>query len=127
MFLGVWAFHVQELACPEEPTGAVVIKRAMNLSPGGQAGVDARRSKEVQADQGLREKTIPQMKREVAIRGTKTRNEVVLEGLDSAFRRVPAVNMRRCELEVNFLLFHELLQGGGGSVVVALEDGFEAT
>jgi hypothetical protein len=74
-------------------------------------------------DQGLREKMIPQMKREVAIRGTKTRDGVVLEGLDSAFRRVPAVDMRRCELEVNFLLCHELLQGGGGFVVEALEDG----
>lgn len=100
---------------------AVEIVRAADLGPSGQFWVETGATKEVEAQETLGEKLIPEMKREIGVGAAEAGNEVVLEGPDGAFCGIAAVDAGGYELEVYVLFAHVVLQDGGGFVVKALE------
>jgi hypothetical protein len=75
----------------------------------------------------LREKTVPEMEREVRISGAKAGNEVIFPGANRAFGSIAAVNAGGSELEVNVLSGHVGLKSVGSFVVESLEFWAEAT
>ena len=62
----------------------------------------------------------------MAICGTHASDEMIFEGLDGAFGGVSAVNVRRGELKIDFLVGHERLEGRGGFIVEALKRRLES-
>jgi hypothetical protein len=106
---------------------SIEVEGAVDLRPCGEFWVDSRRAKEVEGQQGLWKKAIPEMEWKVAIGGTETGDEMVLEGSDSAFGSVSAVNVRWDELKVDVLVCHVCFEGSGGFVVETLELRFEAS
>ena len=61
------------------------------------------------------------MQGKVFINAAKARNEVILERANGSFGSVAAMNARRDELVVNFLVDDELFKDGGTFVVKSLE------
>jgi hypothetical protein len=95
----------------------------MKLGVGGQLGIDAGPTKEIEGNEGLGEKAVPKMKGKIRVRGTEASNEVILEGAYGPFSGITAVQMGGCELKVDVLGGHEGLEGGRGFVVEALKLG----
>ena len=67
------------------------------------------------------------MQGKVFINAAKARNEVILERANGSFGSVAAMNARRDELVVNFLVDDELFKDGRTFVVQSLEFGAQAS
>jgi hypothetical protein len=106
--------------------GPIKIECTVELGPGRQVGVEAGAAQEVESEECLGDKSIPEMKREVFVDTAEAGDEVVLEGADGTLGGVAAVDARRGKLEVDVLGTEELLEGLGAFVVKALEEGLEA-
>ena len=68
----------------------------------------------------MREDTVPEIEREIAVRAAEAGDEVVFERADGAFGCIMPMDMGRGELEIDLGTVHELLQGFGGFVVESL-------
>lgn len=88
--------------------GAVVVECAMDLGIGGQLGVDAGATKEIQSHFGLGEQEVPQVEWKLFVEAAEDGDEVVLECPNGAFGAVSSVDARRYELVVN-IFFHEAI------------------
>jgi hypothetical protein len=62
--------------------------------------------------EGLREEAIPKIERKGRVGAAEASNEVVFEGANGSLCSVASMDMRWCELEVNGIVRHELLQSG---------------
>jgi len=71
---------------------------AKDLSIGGELGVDPGSAEEVQGDEALGEQPIPQVEREVGGQAAEASNQMIFEGADGPFGRVPAVDARWYQL-----------------------------
>jgi hypothetical protein len=63
----------------------------MKLGVGGQLGIDAGPTKEIEGDKGLGEKAVPEMQWKIRVCGAKASNKVVLEGPDGPFGCITTV------------------------------------
>ena len=88
---------------------AVEVEGAVDLGVGGEAWVDAGAAEQVEGDEGLWEESIPEIEREIGVGAAEAGDEVVLKGTDGPFGGITAMNVRRGELEIDFLGVHELL------------------
>jgi hypothetical protein len=96
---------------------------AMDMGPGGELRIDTRAAREVERLEGLAEEAIAVIEGKPRVSATEAGNEVVLEGVDGAFRGGAVMNMGRCKLEVNVVhsSHEEGLKGGGGFIVDTLQ------
>ena len=70
------------------------------------------------SEESLWEEAVPQVERRVvAICAAQAGNEMVLERADGALSSITAMKVRWCQLEVNTLQQHKLLEGSGGFIV----------
>ena len=106
--------------------GAVEVEGTVDLCPSGELRVDARAAKKVEGLEGLGEKAVPKVEGKGGIGAAEAGDEVVFERSDCTFGGIPAMHVGRSELEVDVVGDHETLEGGGGFVVQALEEGAEA-
>jgi hypothetical protein len=119
-------FFMDEDTCARRGQGrAVVVEGAMDLGIGRETGIDAGPTKEVEADECLWEKTIPEMEGKVRVRAAKASNEVIFERANCAFGSIAAVDARWGKLVIDVLGLHVVLEGGGGFIVKLLEVGLE--
>jgi hypothetical protein len=81
----------------------------VDLGVGGQEGVDAGLAEQIEGDEGLREETVPEVEREVAVGAAKAGDEVIFKRADGTFGGVATVDVGRSKLEVNLFTVHELL------------------
>jgi hypothetical protein len=80
--------------------GAVVIEEAMQLGMGQELWVEAGSAKEVERDEGLGKKTVPEVEQEVLVCAAEANNEGVLECADGTFGGIVAMDVGQDELEV---------------------------
>ena len=106
--------------------GTVEVEGAVDLGPSRELRVDARPAKKVEGLEGLGEKAVPKVEGKGGIGTAQACDEVVLERSDRTFGGVTAMNVGRSELEVDVVVDHEALEGGGCFVVQALEEGAKA-
>ena len=64
---------------------------------------------EVNRDETLWQKLIPEVKWKVSIYVTEARNGIIIEGENDAFNTIAMAKIGWCQPEVNILCFHKLL------------------
>jgi len=60
------------------------------------------------------------------VSAAQAHNEVIFEGTDCTFSRIPAMDVGQDQLEINILSHHKCLEGTGGFIVKVLEFGAES-
>jgi len=101
--------------------GAIEIVMAIQLGPGGKFGIESGAAKEVQGEDGLWDKAIPQVEGKMFVDTAKAGDEMVFERPDGAFGGIATMDARRGKLKVDVLVAEELFERLGALVVQALE------
>jgi hypothetical protein len=105
---------------------SVEVVAAMELGVGGELGVDAGATEEVESQQCLGQEAIPQVHGKFFVQATEPCDEVILERADGAFRGIATMDARRNKLEVDGFFDKKFFQCDGALVVESLELGTEA-
>ena len=106
--------------------GAVEVKLAQDLVVSGEFGVDPGGPEQVECDDGLWEKLIPETSRESLISSVQNGSEVIFKSADSTLRWIVTVVMESHQLVFEVLLFNFVEEVLGGFIVQALVDGGNA-
>jgi len=69
---------------------------------------------------------VPEVEWKLLVSAAQARNEMIFEGPDCTFGRIPAMDVGQDQLEINILSHHKFLEGMGGFIVKALEFGAES-
>ena len=95
----------------------VVIEGAMDLGPCRQARIDSRTAHEVEGQDGLGQKSIPEVQGKIRVCAAKGGDKMILEGPDGTFICIATMQVGRGKLEFDVLIRHILLESLGGFVV----------
>jgi hypothetical protein len=90
----VWSLVDQHATTGWSNRCFVEFEEAVNLGISGKAGVYAGGAEQIQGEEGLRNKFVPLIERQIGRGGDKSRDEVIFECLYSAFSRVLTMDAR---------------------------------
>ncbi len=122
-----WVFVDNDFGAGRRKRGSVVVESPIEDGFGRKAGIDARRSKQVECCDGQRYKAAPQVHGEIGIYATKAGNKMVFERADDFFGRVGAMEVRWHKLKIDAAVMQIVLGGNGAFIVHDVELGMETT